>query len=248
MKILFSIYSEDRELETVELKKTIQLQTDWSVKQIDEHIALFGGFRSEIVIGDKISFFDYFCFYADYNDIIRRIEEIPKTSHAKELKGSPCAFRVEKFNPGAPHEPQYPQNEDYYLFDIDRYECGASSYDAIVYWASTHPFAMMFIGGLVYDFTKWFIKNILKHLGMIRYNSSIRPVVLNTKKLYQNFSKTTNISTKDCQITKINHLKIGVYHVKIRTATGRRFKLRCTAGGAIESLEEIKDIRNELYS
>lgn len=248
MKILFSIYSEDRETESVELKKTIQLQTDWSAKQIDEHIALYEGFHSEIVIGDNLSFFDYFCFYADYEDLIGRIEAIPTINHVEERMVAPRVFRVKAFDPGRPIEPNYPENDNYYLLDLNRYECGASSYSAFVYWASSHPIEMAFIFNVVYDFSKWFILRVLKYLKIIRYDRSIRPMVLNTKKLYRNFSKAVNVTAKDCQITKINRVKVGSYHVKMRTSTGRRFKLRCSSSGEIESLEEIADIRDELYS
>ena len=248
MRALFSIYSEDRELETVEFIRTIQVQTDWSVKQIEAHIALYEGFHSETIIGDNLSFFDYFCFYADHEDLVKRIETIPTNSHVEERRVTPCVLRAKEFDPGRVDEPLYPESEDYYLYDLSRYECGACSYEAFVYWAAAHPFAMIFVAGVVYDFFKWFILRSLKYLKIIRYDRSVRPMVLNTKKLYQNFSKAVNVKVKDCQIVKINRVKVGSFHVKMRTSTERRFKLRCTSSGAIETLEEITDIRDELYS
>lgn len=241
MKILFSVYIEDHETGSVELKESLWIQTNWSIEQIEKHIALHNGFRSEIAIGNNLSFFDYFCFFADYSELIRRINEIPNNEDVESCTKTPCFFRVKEFEPGCADEPLHPKNQNYFLFEIERYECGASGYEAIVYWASTHPLEMVFIGGIVYDFIKWFMSRVLRFLGLKKHVTSVRPMVLNTKNLYKNFSKVIKVKVSDCQITKINRIKAGIFHVKMRTLTGRKFKINCFSDGSIDSFEEVSN-------
>lgn len=243
MKALFSVYIEDHETGNIELKESFWVQTNWSIEQIEKHIALYNGFRSEIAIGDNLSFFDYFCYFADYNEIISRIKEIPNNTIVENRRKNPCIFRVTKFDPGYADAPVYPQNQNYYLFEIDRYECGASGYEAIVYWASTHPLEMVFIGGVIFDITKWFLSRVLRFFGLNKHIKPARPEVLNTKNLYRNFSKVIKENVSHCQITKINRIKTGTFHVKMRTLTGKGFMIKCFWDGSIDSFEEITDLR-----
>ena len=176
MRILFSVYVEDHETGDRELRESLWVQTNWTIEQIENHIALYNGFRSEIAIGDKLSFFDYFCYFADYSGIIRRIKEIPNEEITENCRTNPGIFRVKESDPGCADAPVYPKNQNYFLYAIDRYECGASSFDAIVYWAATHPISMVFIGGVVFDLSKWFASRIIRALGLKKHVKPARPV------------------------------------------------------------------------
>lgn len=239
MKILFSIYNENYETGTVKFVDSLLVQTDWSFEQIDNHIAIYDGFRSEVVIGDNISFCSFYCFFDDCSSLLEKIKHIPSCNHEETRLRTPSIFRVSVYDPGNVDNCEYPNNKQCYLYNLERYECGASSFEVIVHWAASHPLEMMFVGGLVYDFTKWLIAKILICLRIKKSSTAVCPVVLKTKKLYRNFSKATNINIYDCQITKFHRLRMGLFHVQIQTITGRKFKLKNTARGEIKSLEEI---------
>lgn len=239
MKILFSVYKEDYDTGIAELKESVLVNTDWSVQKIDEFIALSDGFRAEIVIGENLSFFDYYCFFEDYSFLIERIKTIHNNDSELQSKRTPNVLRVSEFNPGSVGKPFYSNGESCYLYNLERFECGASSFEEIVYWASQHPLEMMFIGGLIYDFTKWAILKVLKLLGLKNVSVSRRPVILNVKRFYRNLSTIINVETKDCQITKIIRIKNGKFKVEVRTLTNRIFITKCYANGKIETLEEM---------
>lgn len=239
MRILFSVFTEDRETGNIEIITSVWVQTNWTAQQIDQHIGLFDGFRSNIVIGEHLSFFDYYCFFADVGALIQKIKSIPNHDKHDNHTHTPSVFRVHKFNPGNTDTPQYPSNSSCFLYNLERYECGVSGFTAIACWASAHPLEMMFIGGLVYDFSKWAISRVLRCFRLKTATTDTRPLVLNTKKLYRNFSKATGICVDDCQITKFHRLRAGVFHVAIRTSEDKKYKLKCNANGTVESLEEI---------
>lgn len=239
MKICFSVYSEDIGTGNIVSIYSLWVQTNWSVQEIEEHIDLHDGFRSQIVVGERLSFFDYYCFFDDCDGLIDKIKTIPNNGKKNSTYRTPLAFRVSNFDPDSANAPDYPSDEHCHLYNLTRHECGASGFGEVVYWAAAHPIEMMFIGGIIYDFTKWFGSRVLECVGMKKRTASNPPMLLNTKKLYRNFSKITKIDENDCQITKFHRLRVGVFRVQMRTLTGREYKLSCTASGKIESLEEI---------
>lgn len=242
MKILFSVYKEDFETSVVELIDSVWVQTDWSAAKITEHLDSYDGFHSVIVFGEHLSFFDYYCFFDTYNELLAKIRTIPYGENQNKLIRTPYLFRVSKSNPGNEDFPEYPNDSHQYLFELEYYKCGAGGFGTIILWAAAHPLEMVFIGGVVYDFCKWLFSKILCGIEKKRSTSDIRPVVLNTKRLYQNFSKATSFKVADCQITKFHRLSVGVFHVTIRTSTDMRYKLKCKANGTIEALEEITKV------
>ena len=239
MKILFSVYKEDHGTSEIEFIDSVWVQTAWSAEEIDDYLGMHEGFHSEIVIGEQLSFFDYYCFFDDYDELIKKIKSIPSSDNEAKCIRFPRVFRMRQTDAGDVDVPECPSDKNRYICTLDRYECGASGFAAIVLWAASHPIEMVFIGGMLYDFFKWTISKVMVLLGIKHSNNVIRPIILNTKKLYRNFSKITNTDIRDCQITKINRLKTGVFHVKIYTGAGKRFKIRCYANGKIDMIEEI---------
>ncbi len=239
MRVCFSIYKEDHELGVKELVTSLWVQTNWSLQKIEEHIAVQDGFHSEMVIGENLSFFDYYCFFDDCSDLAERIKSIPNDDQEILVRRTPGILRVRKSGPDNDDAPIYPTKERCYLYNLSRYECGASGFGEVVYWASSHPLEMMFIGGVIYDVTKWLVLKALEVFKIRKHANAMPPMFLNTKRLYRNFSQSVNIRSRDCQITKLHHLKAGSFHVKMRTITNRVFKIKCNAKGKIESLEEI---------
>lgn len=244
MKILFSVNKEDYETGSVEHIESVLIQTNWSLLQIDAHLNLHDGFRSEIVIGENLSVFDYYCYFEFCGELIAKIKSIPSNEAEEECSWAPTLFRVKNFNPGNADSPEYPEDNRRYLFELSRYELGVSSYEAIVLCAASHPLEMMFIGGALYDAFKWLIGKLLVCFGVKCLNTPRCPVVLNTKKLYRNFARLMQCNERDCQIIKFNRLKVGTFHVKMCTTDGKRFKLKCYVNGKIESLEEIRVTKN----
>jgi len=242
MKILFSVYKEEFETSETDFIDSVWVQTDWSAEKINQYLGMHEGYRSEIVIGEQLSFIDYYCFFDNTDTLLKKIKSIPSCNDDVRCIRFPYVFRVRQTDAGAVDLPDYLHNKNSYIYALDHYECGASGFAAIVLWAASHPIEMVFIGGVLYDFSKWTISKVMMLLGMKHSSIAIRPIILNTKKLYRNFSKTTNINIRDCQITKINRLKTGVFHVKIYTGAGKRFKLRCYANGKIDMMEEITNV------
>ena len=240
MKILFSVNKEDYDTGSIEHVESVLVQTNWSALQIDNHIALYDGFRSEVTIGEQFSVFTYYCYFDLCDDLIEKIRTIPNADTGEKHIRTPLLFRIRTFDPGDTDAPEYPEDDHQYLFDLSRYECGASGFEAIVFWAASHPIEMVFIGGALYDTFKWLVGKILACCGAKRANTTMRPIVLNTKRLYKNFARLTHSNLRNCQITKINRLQVGIFHVKMCTTEGKQFKLKCYANGKIESFEEIQ--------
>lgn len=243
MRILFSVYKEEPATYNHELIDAVWIHTNWSAEEIEKHLALNEGFRAEIAIGEHLSFYDYYCFFEDCEELISRIKSIPSGFNDTKHTRTPTIFRIRETEPDSADSFSYPDDNHQFLFVLKRFECGASGFAAISLWAASHPLEMVFIGGIVYDFAKWAISKIRCFLGIKKHTEVIRPMILNTKKLYRNFAKVTNTKVRDCQIIKINRVNVGVFHVKIRTGTGKRFKLKCYASGKIESIEEVSNTK-----
>lgn len=237
MRVLFSVYNQDFDTDEVTLIAKKWVQTDWSFQQIEKHIAITNGFRSQVVIGDRLSFFDFFFFWDLSDDLLKKIDAIPVSADNQVALRTPRFFRVRQFYPGENWAPEYPADNSYYLYDVNRYECGANSYDALVYWAASHPLEMVFIGGLVYDTVKWAFSKIRNKICRKRVQNAMRPVKINTRKVYRNFSKTTKIDVADCQIIKLDPIQSGLIHIQIRTAADEKYNLKCYKNGSIESLK-----------
>ena len=239
MKILLSLYEEDHDTGNHSLVFSKWISTDWNITQIDDYLELHEGFHSELTIGQNLSFWDIFCFFSNIQELVARIEKIPATMQEDTNPITPTFLRVSEYNPGNTDNAEYPDLHSVFLYSVSRYECGASGYEAVVYWMSTHPLEMMFIGGIVYDGCKSLLRKALRAVNVRFPGTSQRPMALRVKRLYKNFERITHIKTSECQIVKLKRMKTGVFSLIIRTSTNEKYKVQCLANGKIKLVEIV---------
>lgn len=239
MKILISIYNEDLFTGDHSLVFSKWVSTDWNIAQLQDYLELCEGFRSELTVGYNLSFWDIFCFYEDVQELIAKIEKIPVVMQENMNVVLPMFLRINEYDSSNEKHIEYSENQNLFLYSIDRFECGASGYGIIVYWMSTHPFEMMFIGGMVYDVFKSLLGKVLECFHIQFSKNTKRPVFLMVKRFYKNFEKITHIKTNECQIVKLKQMKTGVFSLVVRTSTNQQYKVHSLANGKIKSLEIV---------
>jgi len=241
MKILMSIYNEEVFSDDHFLVFSEWVSTDWSIAQIQDYLELYEGFRSELTVGQNLSFWDIFCFYEDIQELIAKIKKIPIAVQENMDSVSPMFLRANEYDSNSEKCIEDSEDHNLFLYSIGRFECGASGYESIVYWMSAHPVEMMFIGGLVYDACKSFLGKVLEHFNIQFSQDTRRPVFLMIRQFYKNFEKITHIKAKECQIVKLKRMKTGVFSLIVRTSTNKQYKVQSLATGKIKSLEIIGD-------
>ena len=244
MKILFSVFNEDRDTEERVLKYKTTIETEEKIEEIDSRLQLYDGFHSTLQVGNNLAFWDIYCFFDISTEIIERINDIPRTNIPHFPVKEPKVLCVEEIDPGNADAPCYPEQCKCFIYKLSRYECGASGFDAIVIWASNHPWLMVFIGGLIWDITKSFLTKLGKFLWKMlgkkeRVNSEQKRkqiVYFEVSKFYDNFSKMANVDKADCQIVYLKRIQGGSFEVHIRTVTDEYYVVKCSCQGKIISL------------
>lgn len=240
MKLLISIYYEERDSGIAKLAFSRWLMTDPDIAEIENRLQLQDGFRSEFTYGQTLSFLDLYLF-TDCEEMIARVQAIPSEETPRNLeKKAPTFLRVEAFDPGNADEaaPLIPSRM--FLYTLDRYECGASGYAAVVCWMAAHPIHMIFFAGMVYDFAKYLLCAAWgKITGKRRRSTTSKSVILQTKSFYRNFEKLTRIPPEDCQIIKMKQKKPGKLNITVRTAENERYQIVARPSGKIEEYRQF---------
>lgn len=237
---MLSIYTEKYDSGIASLVFSKWIFTDLKMDEIENLLQLQDGFHSEFTYGQTLSFFDIY-FFVNCEETITKIQAIPEGTPHYLDKRVPTFLRVEEFNPGIADEavPLFPSKV--FLYSLSRYERGASGYSAIVYWMSTHPLEMVFIGGFLYDCAKIFICKVWSKIsGRGIWTSTSKPVVLRLKRFYKNFEALTQINSKDCQIIKIKQMKSGKLNIIVRTVKNEQYQIVTHASGKIEKVAILK--------
>ena len=76
VKILFSVFNEDRETDNTEFVYSQEVETGWSIEQIETHFELFDLFRSSIIAGKNLCFWDIYLFSNDSQDVVLKIKQM----------------------------------------------------------------------------------------------------------------------------------------------------------------------------
>ena len=244
MKILFSVYTEDHDTEERVLEYKTTIETDIGIEEIDSRLQLYDGFHSVLAVGNNLTFWDIYCFFDISSEIIERINALPRSYRHPFPVKEPKILFIEEFDPGNADAPCYPEMSRCFVYKLSRYECGASGFDAIVVWASSHPWLMVFIGGFIWDITKGFVLNLWKTLKKMpgkkeRENKEQKHkqiVYFEVSKFYRNFSKMANVDKSDCQIVYLKRIRGGRFEVHVRTATDEYYVVKCSCHGKIISL------------
>lgn len=246
MRILFSVYTEARETEERAFIYKKSILTDMKLEEIDNRLQLYDGFRSVLVAGRKLTFWDIYCFFDISQELIERINRIPLSQMCEEPKRDPNVFYIEEFDPGNADVPCYPEWSRCCIYRLERYECGASGYEAIVVWASNHPWLMVFIGGLIWDVAKkacLYAGKILQKVFRAEKSESTpkkrrKTVYFAAARFYRNFSQMANLDKRDCQIVYLKRIRGGNFEVHVRTAEDGYYAVKCSCHGKINYLKQ----------
>lgn len=251
MKVVFSVYNEDFETWEAEFLYSKTIITNVTLSDIDDILKLHQGFRLKLEAGRHLAFWDIYCISIDPIELLKRIDKIPtvdKDSVSKERR-EPKLIISESFDPGCPQESIYPSASNCYVYRITRYECGANSVECFVSWASSHPWLMVFIGGFLWDTTKYALKKFIDIIRKLLFHErkycgsrrEIQIVYFSPKDFYKNFSLLTHIDSGDCQIISLKKVNKKEYSLLVKTVSKEYYLVECGQNGKILSLELVDD-------
>lgn len=245
MKILFSVYKEDHETEEREFLFSKTVVTDIGIEGIDSRLELYEGFHSVLEVGRNLVFWDIYSFFVDEQELVRKINDIPIVEVEEKQAKEPKFLMLEEFDPGNADDASYPDVSRCFMYRIERYECGASSFGALIAWLGGNPFFMDLLGSFTWDMIKFFALSIGSWFRVLfgckakgkAERSNKRLCYLNFKRFYRDFSKASNVAKKDCQIVNVKPVKSGKYKVRIRTIFNEIYDVKCNWNGKIISLD-----------
>lgn len=247
MRILFSLYQENRETGDKVFLFDKLVETHLKIQEIDNLMQLNEGFRSVLVVGENLCFWDIYCLIDNEVEVKNAILRVPNSNDKKISHKNPKVFIVEEFNPGNSDCFFYPDEETCFAYRMERYECGASGFELIVLWAASNPLHMIFIGGFIWDMVKWGGIKICKKLFMAhksgdteQINLGKRKLYFHAEKFYKNFEKITNIPKFNCQIVFLERKDGCIYEIHVRTIKNEKFITTCHINGGILSLKKGK--------
>ena len=243
MQLLFSLYKEDYDTSAATLvySKWICVESGIrSIEAVENHFQYNSGYRYEAFLGHNLSFCDFYCFFQDAKELIPIIESLNNEAvancRAKKTR-FPRYIRILEDEPATTVLSENDNLDGIFLYYRSRYECGAQGTNDIIYWMSTHPVEMAFIGGFLWDRAKdvfTIIKNVLFRKAPVKVTQ--KNCKLPTKKIYRNFESVTKIKAKDCQIIRIKQNNKGKIRLVIRTINNELFKVCSFSDCTIESI------------
>lgn len=241
VKILFSVFNEDRETNKTEFIFSQEVETEWSIKQIETHFELFDLFRSSIIAGKNLCFWDIYLFSNDAQDIVLKIKQIPTMKTQTRIEVIKSSFIVvEEFDPGNADSPQYPDWNSYTIYACDRFECGASSFYSFLVKIMEQPLTQGVITNFAYDVLKKIFVSIFcrQHDTQVGKNKKI--YYLSLSRFYKNFSRAINMKTSNFQMISLKRLKLGNFRIRVRTIANEYYEVRCAFTGKIASFKLIE--------
>ena len=241
VKILFSVFNEDRETDRTELIFSQEVETEWSIEQIEKHFELFDLFRSSIIAGKNLCFWDIYLFSNNAQDIVLKIRQIPETKMQTRIETIKSSFIVvEEFNPGNADSPQYPDWNSCTIYARDRFECGASGFYSFLVKIVEHPLTQGIITNFAYDVLKKIFVSIFYRNHDTQAGKSKKIYYLSLSRFYKNFSRAINMKTSDFQIISLRRLKLGNFKICVRTIINEYYEVRCAFTGKIASFNLIE--------
>lgn len=243
MKILFSVYSENRETEDCHLIFSEVVETEMTISKIDEYLEIYDLFRSVLEVGQNLAFWDIYCFGDFEQVVINKIKAIPITNTKMVALKEPTVLKIQEFDPGNADSPFYPNINECYFYKVSRFECGASSFDAIIAYIQKDPILAGVIGSMLFEFCKMLVAKLYKFVNTKKGQDKILPTsqkfYFSAKKFYRNFQQITNVDRTNCQIVRIKKIKNGKFTIIVRTLNGEAFDIKATYSGKIENLNTI---------
>ncbi len=248
MKIVFSVFNEDTETSRATLINTKCIQTDWSIDEIDRHFDITEGFHYEVQWGQTIAFWEIYSYCKGAQFFVDKIDSIPKSSKRQSRVKYPILAWVEESDGYLLGELRNTKKQKLYFCEFSREELGASGYSAITLWMASHPFEMIFIAGLIWDMTKWILKQLFSLL--FRKSKGItlqRRELFRVKRFFRNFRTFTKVPASNAQIISMRKLHTGLFELIIRTGENEEYKVKSDTKGNLQSFSR-KPIAKNLKS
>jgi hypothetical protein len=205
-----------------------------TTKEIVNHLDIGNFFEMNLIEGDKFCCVDFGYLGQDVEFAKALIHSIPADEAATQRISDFYNFFVVE-----------DKSDDYvlhdcngYIHEYSRFECGATSCDDLITWASSHPWMMVVVSGVVWDLIKSCLKFIFK---LFRKNVSVRKrkiIVFNQKNFFNNISKLISCDISNLQIQSLNRTSASCVEIKLRTTDNRIFIAQSNKKGQILKLEE----------
>lgn len=240
VKILFSVFNENRETDKTKFIFSQEVETEWSIEQIEKHFELFDLFRSRIIAGKNLCFWDVYLFSNNAQDIVLKIKQIPRMKTQTMIEAIKSSFVVvEEFDPGNADSPQYPDWNSCTIYACNRFECGASSFYSFLVKIIEHPLTQGIIVNFVYDVLKEIFVSIFCRKHNTQAGKNKKMYYLSLSRFYKNFSRAINMKTSDFQMISLRRLKLGNFSICVRTIANEYYEVRCAFTGKIASFNLI---------
>lgn len=139
MKVLFSVYLENRLTEEKQLYFSDIIETKLTISQIDKHLEVNDHFRSVLEAGQNLAFWDIYCYYNFTQDVINKIKNIPNAKTESPTIEEPTVLEIQELNPGNANAVFYSNISECYFYRVTRVECGASGFSAIIAYIKDDP-------------------------------------------------------------------------------------------------------------
>lgn len=245
MKVLFSVYFEDRSTETKTLHFVKAIETNMQFSQIEDFLELNDRFYSELEVSQNLAFWDIYCFDDFYVKVIEKICSIPVDKASKELLKEPSVLVIQHSDPSSASNSSYPSAEEALFYRIYRFECGASGFHTLIAYIQNDPVFAGVVGSAVYQIIDsilaffWRLLPFDTSSGKRPYKK--RKVYFSVKHFNQNFEELTGVEKADFRIVGLQKKRGGLFDVKVRIITGEKYKVVSTGKGKIEFLELLDD-------
>lgn len=238
MKIVFSVYSENRITEEKQLHFSDIIETEMSLSQIDEHLKLQDRYHSVLEGGQGLAFWDIYCFGDFVQDVIEKVKSIPVSEKSTNISYEPKVLIIQQFNPGNSDYIVYPE-DDCFFYHISRFECGASGFGAIIALTQSDPI----FAAIIVETIKYFVVKLWRIIFRNKNNDSNtqnnRIVYFKAKRFYSSFEQITNIDKENCSIVELKRITGGKYKVRVRTIDNEVFNVKSTSSGKIVNLSKV---------
>lgn len=240
MRVLFSIYYEDIYTGERTLHFSQLIETDINLEQINSHLNMHDRFHSVVAGGQKLVFWDVYCFDKDTANVINKVKTIRVCNGMEYDEEDPQYLIIEKFAPECDYPPSYSSAEKYYFFKFSRFECGASGGSVIIATILQDPILSGLISSFIFEFLKKIVSQLYNYFYKCNKSQNKNLIKFNVKRFYQEFKKMTNNNRKNCQIVDFEKLKKDKYKILVRTTKNESYEVISDSNGTIKSMHLLE--------
>jgi len=239
-RVVLHVYEEDRLTGEKQLKYSDVVVTELTASEIVDFLQVDNGFSACIVEGRVLSFLDCSCIVLPVDVVVNRLKKLPISKDVPEVViPDRCILTVTAQS----NEEALARSGQELVYVCERVECGASGFSELIIeagkWASNHPWAMVFVGGFLWDWTKKLCDLLRRWLGStVRPKEGHAPIAFSPKKFHKNLAGLLDLGAHDFQIIKIGREKRGEHKVIIRTIKDETYEIAANTKGRIISVKQ----------